>query len=900
MFHFLGSAFRRQGGHIGLVTGTSILALSMAGFAQSAAAQDSASAATAQSAEADEQDTAGEIIVTGFRASLARGADIKRNSDQVVDAISSEELGKLPDQNIAEGLQRITGVQIQRSGGEGNKFQIRGSDYNLTLVNGREVAPDGAFGGASVTPNRQINLFNYPSELFGEIVVYKSPVASQVEGGVGGTVDLRMPDPLRAKPRTVVSVEGGYLSLSKKASVQATALTSNRFFNDTLGVLIGATYFKRDSASDAYAGGSYFLTNNIDTNGDGTLDPRVALPFNMTYSRQLNHRTRSSLNGLVTWEPSPIVSMRLEGTYIRQTTDNDRGFIAFNMTNARHLTTPSPLTTKTEADGSITVLAGSLRNVLVSQDGLAQDEGRSIYQGAFSTTLRPTDHLTISAEFAGSKSDVNNYMIVYQAYQPSITATIDMRSEVPGVQVVTGGAFNDPAALRAYVMTVRRNTQNPDLLQARTDIGYEFDDGGFIKKIAIGGRTTRQGFDNLTLQQRYQNSFPIGTNYPLNQFPEYVRNYRPDNFFAGASGNFPREFIVPTVDPTPENGAKLLSQVGYNGPLLPLATSNFDIRERTYAGYVQVDWQASLFGRPLSGNIGARYVKTKLRSSSSATSPSGAISPITYTNDYDDFLPSLNAKLAISDRLTARVSASKVMSRPPIENLSAGTNITFSSGLNSASSGQPGLQPFRATQFDAGLEYYFPDDGFISAAFFYKDIGSFITTSSVAGATLPGQPGTYFLTTPTNGPGGVSKGFEAGIQRTLGFLSKGLNDFGFILNYTYVDSKRSSSNLPIEDTSKHSFNAVGFFESGPFQARVAYNWRDKRYLGFSRNSDNFANARGQLDFSASIDVTKNVTLTLEGIDLLQGPQTSYAQYPDRLNGYEVNDRRIFFGVRTRF
>lgn len=894
MIDFSGIA-RRRLAQTAILARVSLLALCVAGLAHPALAQDAAAPAE----EAQDED-AGELVVTGFRASLARGADIKRRSDQVVDAISSEELGKLPDQNIAEGLQRITGVQIQRSGGEGNRFQIRGSDYNLTLVNGREVAPDGNFGGASVTPNRQINLFNYPSELFSDVVVYKSPVASQVEGGVGGTVDLRMPDPLRATPRTVASAEVGYLSLSKKASIQATALTSNRFFNDTLGILVGATYFKRDSASDAYAGGSYFVTNNIDTNGDGTLDPRVAMPFNMTYSRQLNYRTRTSLNGLVTWEPTPEVTVRLEGTYIRQSTDNERGFIAFNMTNARHLTTPSPLTTQTEDDGSTTVLAGSLRNVLVSQDGLAQDEGRSIYQGAFSTTVRPTERLSISAEIAGSKSDVDNFMIVYQAYQPSITANIDMRSEVPGVQIVTGGAFNDPAALRAYVMTVRRNTQSPDLVQGRTDIGYEFDDGGFLKKISVGARATRQSFDNLTIQQRYQNSFPIGTNYPLNQFPEYVRNYRPENFFAGAGGDYPKEFIVPTVEPTPENGTKLLSQVGYTGPLLPLATSNFDIRERTQAAYVQVDWQASLFGRRLSGNIGARYVKTMLRSSSSALSPSGAVSPITYTNEYDDFLPSFNAKLEISDRLTARVSASKVMSRPPIENLSAGTNITFSSGLNSASSGQPGLEPFRATQFDAGLEYYFPDGGVISAAFFYKDIGSFITTSSVAGATLPGLPGTYFLTTPTNGPGGVSKGFEAGVQRTLGFISTGLDDFGFILNYTYVDSKRSSSNLPIEDTSKHSFNAVAFYESGPFQARVAYNWRDGRYLGFSRNSDNFANARGQFDFSASVDVTENVSLTLEGIDLLQGPQTSYAQYPDRLNGYEVNDRRIFFGVRTRF
>lgn len=888
-----------------LMRSTAIVSLAGFGWLQPAwAAQDDREAVGVSYSEETKNEVASttegqDIVVTGIRASLERGVEAKRRSIEIVDAISAEDLGKLPDQNIAEGLQRITGVQIQRSGGEGNRFQIRGSDQNLTLVNGIEVAPDGDLGQASPVPTRQINLFNYPSDLFTEILVYKSPSASLIEGGIGGTVDLRMPDPLTTASRTLASGRLAYFGLRETLGVEATMLTSQRLADDRIGILVAASYFKRNTITDAFGGSSYFETNAVDVTGDGIGDSRLALPFNMTYIRNFNDRARFTANGLVTWEASDTLKARLEATYIHQVTDFNRGFIGFNLSNARAIPGIVP-SVETAADGSTTFLSGELQNILLTQDGLAQDESRDIYQGAFSLAWNPSDDLEIKGLIAASKSDVQSLLTVYQARQTGIRAAIDLTSAVPGASPTSGGPITDINAFQAFVSSVRLNKTSPELYQGRLDTTYKFD-SLFLSKLMVGGRITRQTFDNVTLQNRFQNTFPIGTNFPLNRFPEYVSNFAPDNFFDGANGEYPTNWIIPVIRPNLSDATEFLRTIGDDRPLQPQAVSNYQITERTYASYAQLDWDTLLAGMELSGNIGVRYVKTKLISESSAAIGGGTIVPVEVRNEYDDWLPSINVRLGISEKVVARLAASKVMSRPPIQNLSAGTTITFSSGLSQASSGQPLLEPFRADQVSASLEYYSGSGGIISAALFYQDIGSYVTTAVTPGASLPSFPGqTFFLSQPVNGPGGTAKGAEFGIQQSLEFLSEGLRYFGGIVNYTYVDSKREGSDLPIERTSKHSYNVIGYFERGPFQARLAYNWRSEQYLGFVRASDVFLSSRGQLDAAISLDLSDTVNLSLEGIDILQSPQRGYATFDSRPNLYDVNDRRIFVGVRARF
>jgi len=847
-------------------------------------------------APAAQDEAGGDIVVTGIRASIARASDIKRNSNQIVDAISAEDLGKLPDTNIAEGLQRITGVQIQRSGGEGNAFQIRGANENLTLVNGREVAPD-ADTGATPNPVRQVNLFNYPSELFSEVLVYKSPSASLIEGGVGGTVDLRMPDPLRAPERIVASAQVGQLSLQDKKAYGGNFLLSRRL-TDNLGIVLGATYFKREVTTDAYSGSGYSLVNTLDVTGDAVADPNVVVPLNMSYNRELNVRGRLTVNGLIAWEPSDTMRGYIDASWIKQTNDRKRSFNSFNFSTAQSPSPAAAATTQREDDGTTTVLAGTFRNVVNSIDAQNQNDDRNLFSVAAGAEWKPSDRITVKGEAGRSWSHVNQFanILATQGFTNSVVA-FDIRPKVPNVRLISGGSITDPATYRAAVVNVRNTRYDPTLTQARLDFDYDLD--GFLDKIAIGGRLTRAFFDAKVLNNRYATTFPIGTNIPITRFPEYVQLRTLDNFLGGAGTGLPTSFIVSSVPAGPDAGYEFLRKFGDNGPLKAIPESNYTILEKTKAAYVQLDFGGEQSGLPISGNAGVRYVRTELTSRGNAVGNNGSITPIAYQNNYGDWLPSFNIKWDVAKSLVLRGSVAKVVARPAITALTAGTNISFSIGaLNTATSGQPLLKPFRATQYDLGMEYYFDGGGYISGALFYKDIKSYVTQTSIANVTLPGFPGqTFILTAPSNGPGGRSQGFELGVQRSFGFITDALRDFGVIANYTFVDSKRRGSSLQIENTSRHSYNVIGYFESGPFQARAAYNWRSSQYLGLTRGFDIYADARGQLDASMSLDVSKGISLTLEGSNLLESPQTSYSDYSSRKNGYVVNDRSVLLGIR---
>jgi len=867
-----------------------------------AAAQTSAATQTSPTSgeqdDAAEQPAGQEVVVTGIRASIERAARIQRNATEVVDAISSEDLGKLPDTNVAEGLQRVTGVQIQRDGGEGNDFQIRGASQNLTLINGREVAPDAGLG-SSPEAIRQVNLFNYPSELFRDVVVYKSRGASLIEGGVGGTVDLRMPDPLATPARVVMSLQGGRLSLQNTPVIGASFLATQRDFNDRLGIVLGATYYKRRVTTDAYSSSNYTALQTLDVTGDGRADPNVVIPFNMTYNRQNNVRKRLSANALIAWEPSDNFRGYLDASYVKQTNDRRRNFIAFNFSTARTVPTAAAAVTQTEDDGSITVLSGTYSNVNNTVDALNQGDIRNLFSTAVGGTWKATDRLAVSFDLGRSWSKVNQYANVYQTQQKTrVIAEFDITTEIPEVHVVNGGDITDPNAFNIAVVNARHTAYEPEILQGRVDVAYELD--GFVKKVLVGARATRSEFGALFLNNRYANTYPIGTNIPATRFPEYLDLRTLDNFFGGASGNFPTEFIVTSVPGTPEAGLVLLNKFGDPGPLRAIPESNYDILERTRAGYVQLDFGAPVLGRDLTGNVGVRYVVTKLASGSSVVGNNGTVSPIEYHNDYVDWLPSLNLRWEVARNLIARASAGKVMARPSISALSAGTNVSFGiGGLNTATSGQPLLKPFRATQYDLGLAYYFPSGGFVSGAAFYKDIKSYVLTRTSADVVLPGFPGqTFQLSAPSNGPGGRTFGFETGVQRSFGFITDYLKSFGMIANFTYVNSRRKGSDLQIEDTSKYSANLIGYFERGPFQTRVAYNWRGQRYLGVSRGFDIYADPRGQLDASASYDVTKNLTVTVEASNILETPSTNYSQFESRRDSYQVNDRSLIFGIRA--
>ncbi|QYU69440.1 TonB-dependent receptor [Leptolyngbya sp. 15MV] len=302
-----------------------------------------------------------------------------------------------------------------------------------------------------------------------------------------------------------------------------------------------------------------------------------------------------------------------------------------------------------------------------------------------------------------------------------------------------------------------------------------------------------------------------------------------------------------------------------------------------------------------------RYVQTRLTSAGLVTTPTG-IAPISIDNDYDDWLPAANLQVGLRDDVKLRLAAARVIERPGVAQLATGFVINLSTAT--ASSGTPTLQPFRADQFDVSLEWYTSRTGLISLAGFYKDVSNFVSLRTFTG-TIPGvtrfDGGTDFLiTAPFNAGGATIKGLEVGVQQGLEFLPGWLSGFGVIANYTLSDVDTDSGE-PIARLSRHQVNLIGYYERGGLSARAAYNWRSR----FALNGEGGNSVQGiglyeyiadaaYLDATISYEFNRNLTLVLEGANLLNTREVRFTDIESRLRDLQLNERRFTLGARVRF
>jgi iron complex outermembrane recepter protein len=390
------------------------------------------------------------------------------------------------------------------------------------------------------------------------------------------------------------------------------------------------------------------------------------------------------------------------------------------------------------------------------------------------------------------------------------------------------------------------------------------------------------------------------------------------NFFAKhSSDNIIRDWI--TYDPR-EMAEYLMSRPEgiYTAPVADPAASS-RVKEKVNLAYIMFDMETEIGGLPLAVNTGVRIEDTKFTSSGAAQSvisakPNGLgqniivlsdIEPISFSGKYTDVLPSLNARLDFTDDLVGRFAASRVMTRPTLSDLSPAQTILSNPGNEQITRGNPDLKPFRASQFEFGLEWYFDNLSALSAAVFYKNIDSF-----VANATTPQQVDevVFQVTQPTNGKGANVKGIEVGYRQVFSDLPEPFDGLGAQASFTYVKSNANYSNAVngasygLQGLSKYSYSLVGFYEKDAIQLRLAYTWRDKfLQVASGRNGDpEYFDSYGQLDASASYDVTENFAITLEALNLTDEDEFIYSTTPDRTKEYRTTGRRYAAGVRVRF
>jgi TonB-dependent receptor len=943
-----------------------------------------------------------EVVVTGFRASLANALNLKKNSNLIIESVTAEDMGKFPDQNIAESLQRMPGVQIDRENGQGTKVRIRGLDQNVTVMN-NEIFVSGLelfrlYEGKITQDN---SLEGIPSQLIGGVDVYKSPDASLLEGGLGGIINLKTRSALSLADGTTIAGDARGQKGQGGDWTPTGSLVLGHKFNDRFAILGSVSYDKTDSHTDVLAGenrGGWAYEDRAQ--GTGTVDVWSPEYRYATYRDQERKRLGASVN----LDFALTDSLKLTGDWFHSDLKILTSEASIKFPFANEGATYSTAGFSKDSNGVLqtgTVTANSAEGTSYVQNAEAKTDNFQL-GGDWDNGGRLTGTGRVSYSKSDYVSDSGNNDVRYTQYSvrngtaagliPNATAPATFtytytNGDNPTFTPANPSQFTTPSSVFSKSLWVFGERTKIENNSARIDFKYrpEFGETGDLV-LSAGARYAERKVDSdfLQLLADYSGKGELnGTSYgqdwtALGYFQDGAIGYKSCGLPAGTPGRpncgqtatddgrfgASPALITPyqTAATNPErfetlkvggitalfqNRDQMKNPVQWLSALYPSTPfkyyrdpiQSFKVKEKTTTGYMMADTGGA--GDRYHLNAGVRVVKTELTIDSSATptvpnyygtdSWNGVISNpenITTSRSYTDVLPSFSGVFDVNDTDKVRVSAARVMSRQNLFQLATGSSYNFTRSstpgpnLNrflytNGSGGNPELDPYRASQFDAAYERYFGSQGLLSAAVFYKNVDSFIQTDTVSRTVADGSVAgatTGIFTQPVNGDGGTIKGVELAAQYAFG------NGFGFTANYTYSDSSSSNSNdydknLPIPGVAKNAFNVQGYYEAHGFEARLSYAWRDKSYQGnFAFGVDNSASggvndahslgtwerAYGQLDGQIGYAVTPAIKVVLEGVNLTKEESGRYLQWKNLPFRYATGDRRIVLGARFKF
>jgi iron complex outermembrane receptor protein len=838
--------------------------------------------------ESADQPTEGGIVVTGFRSSLARALNMKKQENASTDSILAEDIGKFPDLNLSESIQRIPGVALQRDGGEGRQITVRGLGPQFTRVriNGMEALTTAGGADASGGTNRSRSFdFNvFASDLFNAITLRKTAEASVEEGSLGATVDLRTARPFDYKGFTLTaSLQGDYNDLSKKVTPRGALLISDTFANGTLGALLSVAYTKRQlieegpstvrwAPATSFAPGFQSVggVSCLNAAGSAALSPApgdcaaVDAAQHPRFPRQdwyYDDQRRIGVTASFQWKPSDNTLISLDGLYADfKGTREERYLEAPSFSVGGACTAANRNSTCGIADTDVTsskitngvMYAGTFNDVDLRVEDRFDRLDTKFKQVTLDGMQKFGDQFTLT--FAGGHSisqhrnPVQNTLTFDQFNVDNYS--YDYGSPSGRAPVFNFGTANltDPNSWVLSQIRLRAATADNVFDSAQAAFNWKPSDDF---QIDFGGEWKKYKF--TTTELRRQNPASPSTNQeptipasiagmPLSGLGHLVTVggytfFAPDYAVADGQLHF--------GDPTAFGGAFALGP----GPALG---NNATVRERDQGAFLQASFHHDFGSMVLRGNVGVRYVETRTASTGYAI-VANAINQITVNSSYHDWLPSANIVFEPVRNFDIRFAAAKVMSRPSLGSLNPGATINVSGANRTVSGGNPFLQPFRANSYDLAFEWYFQPGGLLSLALFEKDVGSFITTLQSRGvfSTNPfGLPTTlmtaacgnlagcdattiFTFSSPANTPGGPVQGFEVNYQQPFTFLPGFLHHTGVLLNYTGVKSKIKYLNAAgavvatndLTQLSRKSANATLYYEDSKFSARVSAAYR---------------------------------------------------------------------------
>jgi TonB-dependent receptor len=858
------------------------------------------------------------VTVTGFRLSLQQAVDLKREAVNTRESIVAEDIGKMPDLNLAEAVQRIPAVAIDRQGGEGRQVSLRGLGPNFTRVtmNGMEV-PASTSGLDSVGGTNRGRAFDFnvfSADLFTRIDVTKTPTAAVEEGGVAGTVELYTARPLDAPGfHTTLSAQGGYNDLSDKSDPRLTGTVSATNKAGTLGFLASAAYTGRTAYQDGFGTVRWAIPDRP-FKANKTTIPTAQLNslFYPRLPRQDSFRheqDRLGLSGAIQYRPNNRFEAGANWVHSKfdATINSYNSFAEFRRSGAYGYQVITPNSVTLDSKGQY-VVAGNFDGVGLRTETRQADDSTTFDQFTLDSRFNINDHLILTAmagharsEYTGEIFRVNIETKAGTNFSYDFTANPDVAAIKYNIDVTDPSkyGFVDDEQLRQFGVDRTNDT-------ARLDLKWFVDSGKHV--VNFGGIYNDREVDSTQADRASLDPRNLAALSRVFNFVD-AGNY-------GSATTL--DFLVLDV-------AKAIPAFG-QGPYLEHrgpGVQTWTVQEKTLGGYVDYNLKTEISGHGFRANGGVRYVHTETE----ATGYLSETIPNPEDNSYNNLLPALNLAFDASKSVVLRAAANRTMTRADLSNLVP--SKTYSDVNFTVTGGNSQLEPLKADAVDLGVEWYFADQGVLAGSFFYKDIKSFISSPRTSEplrpedypavkAVYPTQPGlldpslTWTYSTAANVDGTNLKGFEIAYQQAFKFLPGALRNLGFVGNYSYVDSETQvlrngvTVKVPLEGLSKNSWNATLYYEARKYGVRVSVNDRDDYITSNTGQNGNVAEGTTgpiRYDLSAAYHFNDHFSATFEGVNLTNETERLYTTGDGTLNlvrEYNTSGRQFFLGLRAHF
>lgn len=877
-------------------------------------------AAHAQQVAANESDGGEQIVVTGQRAQQERSIEAKRDALGVVDVAASNEMGQLPDRNVAEVIEHLPGVGVTYDQGEGRYVAIRGVPSNLNgyTLNGLEIGnPDGT--------TRSLPLDIVSGQLLNRVEVNKVKTAAMDGQGIGGSINLVTQTAFDFKNSFSVagSVKAGYQELNKKVPVQGELSVAKRFGPDEqFGIVLGASYSNRDFASDGFYPDDWRPYPGAAKGG---------LPTDIKYTEYSLDRRRLGASGSFDWHPTDHQTFYVRGVYSKFIENEIRGryrldFATVAITDAAKARAacglaPGFVLNPDGTSGTVTptnaVAAGACGPGSAAIAAIAPErredlrldyKAKSVLTGMVGGSTE-IGALKFDYVVGRSHNEVLDKFPIWQFRCNPGTVNFNFSNVIFSAAPATE-CTGSQMQFRQYTFSHQKGVE--DIWQGKLDATYDLGGEDFIK-VGAKYRSSDRDFD--ASNDTWGRGGNAATRFSLSQF-----NLQGPDVVVHPDGSNPGNGYLnsPTIDP---RAIQAFTDANLPGPyfvldgptsLVNATLSDFTLSEDVASAYAMGNFE---FGA-ITVTPGVRWENTRLHITGYQLQANGTtVLPVTATHNYDDFLPSLIVRIRPSSKTVFRLAYSRSLGRPEYASLTPGGSISVDDGsapgklVAGVSLGNPNLKPYRADNFDATAEWYFARGGLFSIGAFAKIIKNPIFTESffVNNGTFNGQQyEVVSFSQPLNADKGDIIGIEAQYQQQFTFLPGLLSGFGIKLNGTLTDS---TLRLPdgrvstFPSQSEYLYGGQLFYQKGIVEASVAYHNTGKAILsaGDLAYQDQYNNDLRRLDAKASFKLLPYARLFFEAQNLTDEPTRQYqGGDPNWTIQNERYGRTFYAGVSAKF